>query len=337
MPYPKNTIEGSGVWWRSNRYEIRNGYIRPAPGASLKRFDPWKPQGTGGGTRPYLELVDLVRDVPTDRPLSSHAPVSGDLAQSVLEWCGRYGLLGLLPHNLLSLRIGDWHLTRSGMDWVTSGYTGSRSRWGPGIDTGPWEEVIVEQFGQGAEYSDLRHDWWFYFPEVDDEGRGESFPYGPPLQIVPLTKEFWEHYGEPLDRVVDVARYFANAVKMISRPRRRPVLENYGGKLDRRGAIKRLDQLVSCVAQGIDVDSKGHPARRMRSPSLLGHLVVQAIQDVAGGRIVMCPCGKLFASEHWKQKHHDLDCGNRYRVREFRKRQRRARPAKGEKGLKKRR
>ena len=31
-----------GKWWRFSAYEIREGFIRPAPGAKLTVYDPWE-------------------------------------------------------------------------------------------------------------------------------------------------------------------------------------------------------------------------------------------------------------------------------------------------------
>jgi hypothetical protein len=30
------------LWWRFNKYEFKDSYIRPAPGASLEMYDPWQ-------------------------------------------------------------------------------------------------------------------------------------------------------------------------------------------------------------------------------------------------------------------------------------------------------
>ena len=134
-PAPRSAHrQPTGLWWCYSRYEIRGGYIRPAPRARLTPFDPsaW-PRSGKADLPPYLELAHLVREIPTDQPLGS-LDESGHIGRDVLDWCRKHGLLGLLPHTLLSVRLGYWQLHRSGAAWVTSDVTPDEDYepWGPG-------------------------------------------------------------------------------------------------------------------------------------------------------------------------------------------------------------
>src|SRR5260370_30364059 len=40
--YMKDLNVATGRWWRWTHYEIRDGCIRPAPGARLRAYDPWR-------------------------------------------------------------------------------------------------------------------------------------------------------------------------------------------------------------------------------------------------------------------------------------------------------
>ena len=116
----------TGSWWRFSRYEIRDGYIRPALGARLRRYDPWKrwlktravsrrSDGSVRGATPYRELLELLnkleyRSVGADSPEFTPAqvdmlagPLTADSEQRILRWCARYGLLGILQHRLLQV------------------------------------------------------------------------------------------------------------------------------------------------------------------------------------------------------------------------------------------
>ena len=103
-------------WWRFDHYEIQDGFIRPGANASLEEFDPWLGYETREGhvgIPPYLELVNLVQELPGD-PFRRRILVSQELETGVRDWCRRLGLLGLLPHEVSSARFGSWMVTRTG-------------------------------------------------------------------------------------------------------------------------------------------------------------------------------------------------------------------------------
>ena len=92
----------AGLWWRFDRYDIRDGYIRPEPGAKLERYDPWAnyraARGRGRDTDPpFQSLLRLLKRVvirPTGREhLYALTP---DSKTMVISWCEKYGLLGVL-------------------------------------------------------------------------------------------------------------------------------------------------------------------------------------------------------------------------------------------------
>src|SRR5918912_966861 len=57
----------AGGWWRFEDYELRDGYIRPAPGAKLERYDPWADYRARQGKRelqpPYKSLLGLLDSI----------------------------------------------------------------------------------------------------------------------------------------------------------------------------------------------------------------------------------------------------------------------------------
>ncbi len=55
-------LEGvPGRWWRFGRYEVDDGVIKPAIGASLEVYNPWESHRMGTGRRvrqpPYCHLA----------------------------------------------------------------------------------------------------------------------------------------------------------------------------------------------------------------------------------------------------------------------------------------
>jgi hypothetical protein len=106
-----NQIQG-GLWWRFDRYEVRAGYIRPAPGASLQEYDPWQEFGPNRThsrrdvAPPYQSLLALL-DAVSIQPGSSETPLgfTPKSETKVLNWCANHGLLGVLPHRVQSVTL----------------------------------------------------------------------------------------------------------------------------------------------------------------------------------------------------------------------------------------
>ena len=87
----------AGLWWRFDHYEIRDGYIRPALGANLEKYDPWAAYRAGrarakGAESPYQSLLAMRENVVFQPP----CPLSAENEAKVLSWCKDYGLLGVL-------------------------------------------------------------------------------------------------------------------------------------------------------------------------------------------------------------------------------------------------
>lgn len=102
-----------GTWWRFERYEVSDSYIRPAAGAKLQTYDPWAeykavlgrpdPTNTKGAARvyetPYASLLSAVRDLRiVQRPDGFWHCEDHEQEEQLLAWVNRYGLLGILPH-----------------------------------------------------------------------------------------------------------------------------------------------------------------------------------------------------------------------------------------------
>ncbi len=106
-----NTV---GWWWRFSAYETIDECIRPAAGAVLERYDPWKDylaatEGDRPGTAgkrslrtPYSELFELLERSRTPGELFQP---SDQLKDDIAAWCSKHGLLGLLVHRTRTLRL----------------------------------------------------------------------------------------------------------------------------------------------------------------------------------------------------------------------------------------
>lgn len=97
-----------GSWWKFDRYEVRNRYIRPAPGAHGEEYNPWERYRESqarkrGQQPPYQSLLRLVQPLVAPNAFRSRITeahptlsVTPDLEKEVADWCAQYGLLGLL-------------------------------------------------------------------------------------------------------------------------------------------------------------------------------------------------------------------------------------------------
>ena len=94
----------AGQWWKFTRYELKDGYIRPAPDATLSAYDPWSEPPPGADTA-YASLANLV---PRERDASDNGTVSPHTAAAVLAWCQQYGLLGVLPQRVEKVVLEAW-------------------------------------------------------------------------------------------------------------------------------------------------------------------------------------------------------------------------------------
>jgi len=103
-----------GNWWRFSAYEIRDGYVRPAPSATLHEYAPLDEFQAARSERKeqvavYEALLRCLDNVGVD---SDGRPGAGSEAP-ILEWCSRHGLLGLLLHQVLEARFAPrWERRR---------------------------------------------------------------------------------------------------------------------------------------------------------------------------------------------------------------------------------
>ena len=253
------------------------------------------------------------------RLLPPHHGGDDELRSGVFEWCQRNGLLGLLPHEVSSARLGDWAVQRGSTGWSQSYFS-----WEPGPYEPPWGEVFGESV-TGEHLYEAEDYWKKFFP-----GRTDGF------QMLPLSDEFWSAYAEPFDYFIQVARWFANAIDAVGAAEGPPVIEkkelkSKTGKtlrrevrLDRSGAIDRLNRLSSGVTPVVILDHNDYE-QSWRSPSMLGYLAMQALQDLLRGeRILLCAhCAHTFRSSHHSVRFCSIVCANRQRKREQRERDRR--------------
>ena len=88
-------------WWRFSAYQLTDGFIGPADGATLERYDPLEPavgRRQGRSTAPYEALLRLINDFRATVAADNQIVPTPETEATLLDWCQQHGLLGLLPH-----------------------------------------------------------------------------------------------------------------------------------------------------------------------------------------------------------------------------------------------
>lgn len=337
----------TGVWWRFDRYELHQGYIRPALNANLEMYEPWDEFELARKTKrsrsplPYQALFDLLEELklrPSPSPTGFWAITSKEAEAILLDWCKRYGLLGILPHQALTVTLAArWrtmnqrtrqpsfpaftHMYRTSLGWRQERVYprgGLERRGSPPLrgslvqldqlPAGTQEPHVILQDLQSeiVREESLLETWRRFFPSVPLE-EAETFDY-PQM----LSEEFWFLYAEPLDDFVRAAWTLRDALANLAKSTAvRHHKEKESAPL--REGLDLLHALVSPVRQALDPLPDRTFRQRWVSPSLLGSFATMALEAVSGGaRVLLCrSCGIPFVAEAYQA----LYCSNKCRYR----------------------
>ena len=304
----------SAAWWRFSRYEIRDGLIRPAPGATLEQYDPWQDweasrvHGVGRGfPPPYQSFVRL------DRFVSLHGSRLLEVGErEVLQWCARYGLLGtLLQEPSYWLPAGRFTFPRNYM------VDGKLRRLGPTMHSrydwrnGQWVNEDMAYHGR------LDPEWVsevsYYFPDYGPLKR--KYPEIPR----PLSPDFWAAYGEPVDDFMWKVLMLSAALKGFLEMNSSMTYEVGPMELEPGHSLNletdTINQLTGSVASVLWVDETGG-SRSLKQKwvfrSLLACLAMMIQRDlISGGRVYLCAnCHTPFVSSSPRALYCDPRCRN---------------------------
>lgn len=325
----------TGRWWRWTRYEIRDGYIRPARGAQLRIYDPWKvwvetrPLARSSNQRklqetPYQSLLALLIELqyrqPGDIPLDFKpgelnlllASLTADSEAKLLGWCARYGLLGVLPHRAVQVTLAPQtgvHIqyAKFGAGWIA---TERQPPLTPGA-------VLQPLRGVGSVAEPLSATWSRFFPDVPPDQR-ETFRYPEPL-----TEKFWAMYAEPLADFLSCMHALRELHQATMLFQARSAAERRLGNLQAAlagGSHLMPEGLVAGVGLALNWDrSRRSVHLKWVASSLLASLTVMMLQDVAYGRALQCPgCGRAFVSGAYQARFCSERCRWVVQKREYR-------------------
>ena len=326
----------AGQWWKFTRYELKDGYIRPAPDATLSAYDPWSEPPPGANTA-YASLANLV---PRGWDAGDNGTVSPDTAAAVLAWCQQYGLLGVLLQRIEKVVLQAWTEDEKAILQEWNGTEEERDRyqirvqfrrnprgWQPVIE----QDVIVEGESPPHDragvmlhpiddpvemvFEPFGKTWARFFPSVPHDQR-ESYRYPEPL-----TQKFWALYHEPIEEFIGTAALLEGHLTTLAKDRETVPdftivsVDNYAL------AIHALNEYVETVRWHLQ-QTPGGMVQRWTSPSLFTSLVLMALQDVAGAKRprICLTCRRLFVSPAYQARYCSVRCRHTMNKRTYRKR-----------------
>lgn len=309
-----NSLFNAGTWWRFDKYNVIDGYIRPAKGAKLIEYDLW------GAYARSLENEDVPPPYESFLKLFDEVEKAGGLeieqTHKVAKWCAENGLLGILLDNTQSVVIHPrWQYMgrekkllcpvstkyiRTGGQWVTSTYSSDtptavdRKYLGCPLSDA---EVQKSHLKVHAVYSShhllqeynttpLSHSWAHFFPDVKEvEKKTYLYPQ-------PLTKPFWEQYAERMGDFLRNAREFYHAIRSV----RTKINMNNAG-------ILYLNSFAESATMKLAGNEAGGLIQIWQTPSLMSAYAVMAIRDLTSNKLLVCEsCKKVFVPRSRKQR-----------------------------------
>jgi hypothetical protein len=325
----------------------RGAVIRPTSEAVSSPYDPWDEHNErprGSNESPYGSLIDLLDDPELERARGATVPdLSIGARTKLLDWCQRYGLLGLCTHEnrqvtlparfevaassdvpgkavlVPTLRQWEWvggawteHVEQDGGSALLpadSVAAGGQPLVGTRDYPERWPQAGVEHRPlMGSALFEWRHadlrEWRQYFPERRPDA---------PL-LGPWDETFWHEYAEPVGDFLNAIHNLTDVIRAVVRHRDAPDHV----QVPRIAAFfnRFLDRVQPVIRPGDDQPWE----IRWAAPSLLAQLVMMARDDLAVGIVRLCAssdCQRIFRSSARAVTY----CSDRCRSREQKRKQ----------------
>lgn len=289
-------------WFRFDRCDITDGFIRPAAGAKLVTYRPWEKYQqiraqsledpvAYHGLMNFLATVE-VSPVQFEGGLKSKGPsrrISPKYTfdeQKVLTWVSRNGLLGI-AHSQLTLssapaRITDTEVPQRAVTFFSGG------RWINVLedeDVGneastvkPAWVVARDLTGADVRVQDSAEWWHWFLPKA----RGS-------LAFDLESDGFRRAYSEPVNAFIEAAVQLRTAIRAVTPAESDRSTEPLSFE---RGALA-LNGLLAPGHTTLALGADGRLEETWTAPSLLAHLAMMVLRDVGDHRhLVKCEvCG----------------------------------------------
>ena len=347
--------EGTGItanWVRFSDYTIlEDGWSPKAPPEMADHFRFIRPSPTAK-LEVYRPTIVPAGDIlPGDKASDPIVAVDLEALQeldledesAILAWCRKFGLLGILPHTTISIRLAPRWLKGTGVDppghllFPTQiQYFRTNTRW-KAIEVSKlvgkeecrievdeeypyddWYDRVVEPgdtslrsgaivtplFSDHYEEMELDRAIGRYFPSIPTENRAAAkYP-------MPGSADFWYQYGESVAQFRHAVRGFKNTVEQ---------LKNIGSLSDAPSdALRSLSQghaqfrsLLS-ASPDIFVEPDGSFSHQWGFSSLLAMFALSIWQYLIGGKSIRhckrARCQKIFVTKQHNQDYCSKKC-----------------------------
>jgi hypothetical protein len=326
--------------WVRRRYVVVGDLIRPVPGATSERYNPFD----SANQRPvYLELAGL-------------DAVNGNAVEAFVS---PWGLLGLFFHPILTIELGSEEAAGGSQLYTVHDFLRTDStdlvseqlRRDPGAQGSVvvWDEVRRKHTRVGLEAHSRS-----YFPDLQDRwGAGtRNKGFGPHAMTVLASADRWDYLCEPLsgfrNAVAEFRSAFADCVRWSGGDRSVSLLLKLQGRFEAhlRQVHPSLSYILEPAPRSAELRSEppspltispqlaepvppGDLSIGWTYPSLLSAAYASLFRDlVHGRRLQYCAnetCGKPMVADHAARIYCSERCLNTTRHRAYRNR-RRTRP-----------
>jgi hypothetical protein len=315
-----------GDWWRFSLYEIRDGCIRPAKGATLAWYDPWpdfqRTRAQTVGQAPvaaqpaYQSLMKLVHQLEYLPGRNRYPDCLSQKSQDlILEWCQQHGLLGVLLSRWEAISL--FPQPDDADQWIQRRYFHG---FGQVVQvqetTGDVKDGTATVLIHGLNDLTLAEEppsktWSRFFPSIEFSKR-DTFSYPRPY-----TVEFCQLYGEPLFDFCKAAQLLVGAIShlLLKQPKTKD-----DPRLAREQALDAINLLRRPVASVLDFDESGSVKPHRVAPSLLASFADMSAEDLVYGRpTLQCTCcGTPFVSSAYQARYCSVLCRLREQKRRLR-------------------
>lgn len=347
---------GEGRWVRFDRYELSGGYLQPAGGAALERYDPWETYRASritrrGGEAPYESLLGLLTRIHA-RPGTALMPfaLAPESQHEVVSWCEGHGLLGVLIHQVRTVVLAPrWSLLendawgrhgvfpnqtryfreptawRGNTEWRVSADS-SESRDASWVDRplDPEEakeawaepEVLIQNLEGGRVDREPLGATWCRF--FPDVPKAGRTTYKYPL---PRSEKFWRLYAEPIEEFLKAAVTLTDMLANLEHIKRLSDLPDENSARVARG-LKVLQSLTEPVSPVLAPAADRTLEMRWVANSLIASFAMMALQDLSENRRVRrcAVCTRLFSSAAYQAQYCSRRCRNTAQKRRHRAR-----------------
>lgn len=331
----------AGWWGRFTRYEIVDGYIRPAADATLERYRLDSELRASDG-RPYETLAEVVRQ----GRLTVSGTVTPETAATVIHWCRQFGLLGILLQRVETVDFAPRAIPDVDPEWT--GVRRSRLFRTPGgfqlegdsnsesiSETEVESVVMLHPLGSSEITREpITQTWVKFFPSIPPDQRATySYPH-------PLDEHFFRIYGEPIDEFLRAARELTEPLATIAASKSAQH-QDFGPFSPFANAIRQLNGLAATIGSQFWPGEDGTLHERWVAPTLIASLARMALRHLAGGmevRVCENPtCHKLYASSAYQARYCSERCRHTVNKRAVRQNARNKRKQRTSKAVSQRR